>query len=188
MSWACILLIAAADPQAEDTIDLHCGSYCLYVSLKALDVPVETYGAFEEQLGEPTVAEGYSLAQLQESAEHFGAYSLGVQTTIENLRNRPGRFACIAHVRGHHFVNIAEITEEDALIIDAPREYRLPLDTLRSLWDGTALLVSDAPLLREEELPQPINGTLLLGGIAAAIILMGTAAFALRKRSTLGTS
>lgn len=183
MPWACVLLIAAAEPPAADETDLRCGSYCLYVSLKALDVPVESFETLEEQLGEPTVAEGYSLAQLQESAEHFGAHTLGVQTTIEDLRRRPGRFACIAHIRGHHFVNIAEIDEEEALIIDAPREYRLPLDTLRAEWDGTALLISDSPLLPEEELPHPIWYRVLIAVAGTAIFVVLVALIFRGRRS-----
>lgn len=151
----CILLaaasVAAAQP-AGSKVDLRCGSYCLYVGLKALDLPVGSYEDLEERLGQPSPA-GYSLGQLDEAARAYGAKTLGVKTGLENLRRRPGRFVCIAHLDKNHFVNVAALDESHAFLVDPPGSSTVPAATLRAVWDGTALLISSEPLLAEEDLP-----------------------------------
>ena len=166
--YGLVTLLAAATllQTADAPPDLRCGSYCLYISLKALDLPLASLAELEAKLGQPSAA-GYSMGQLAEIAQSFGAETLGVETNFDNLRRRPGRFACIALVDKHHFVNIAVVDATHAHIIDPPRDYDLPLDTLRSQWDGKALLVSREPLLAEEDLPQPTPRWLAytLGGL-----------------------
>ena len=73
-------------------VDLRCGAYCLYVSLKALDLPVEDFAALEAKLGQPSRA-GYSMLQLAEAARSYGAYVEGVETNLDALSRRRGRFA-----------------------------------------------------------------------------------------------
>lgn len=154
--------------------DLKCGSQCLYVSLKALDIPVGSFSELEAKLGQPT-AQGYSMGQLADAAESFGAKTLGVETTFDNLRRRPSRFACMALVDNHHFVNLTEVGDTHVHVIDPPRDYTLPLETLRSMWDGKALLISNEALLAEEDLPRPPQRwiawlvLILLGAAAAAV-------------------
>ena len=171
MRFALLILMAAATQTPKRAPDLRCGSYCLYVSLKALDLPVESFAALEKKLGQPSPA-GYNLGQLDEAARSYGAHTLGVQTNAENLRRRPGRFACIALIDKHHFVNLADIDAAQAYVIDPPKEYPVPLDTLRTRWDGTALLISAEPLLAEEDLPRPFPyGVLLIvAGLLAALV------------------
>lgn len=152
MPYFCLVLMFAGAPESDQPPDLRCGSYSLYISLKALEFPVGSFDEIEEKLGQPTLA-GYSLGQLDEVARSYGAHTLGVQTTIENLQRRSGRFACIARFDGTHFVNIAQIGEKTAYIIDAPRkDHTLPLDALRTRWDGKALLISNEPLVPEDAL------------------------------------
>jgi ABC-type bacteriocin/lantibiotic exporter with double-glycine peptidase domain len=175
-----LLIACAAVTQAEKTPDLRCGAYSLYVSLKALDAPVGSYQEFEERLGGPSV-EGYSLGQLQQAAQEHGMQTLAVQTNAENLLRRPGRFACIAHIKGHHFVNLSQIDAGRMRIIDPPRDYRVAIDTLRTQWDGTALLISTTPLLAEEDLPRdwPWKGILLATAVLLAVV---AAIFLVRAR------
>lgn len=171
---------AAALLQAHGSLpDLKCGSQCLYVSLKALDLPVGSFSDLEAKLGQPSVA-GYSMGQLDEAAKAFGAQTLGVETTPENLRRRPGRFACIALVDKNHFVNIAEVDEKHAHVIDPPRDYKLPLATLRARWDGKALLVSNEPLLAEEDLPGPPNRW--IAWAAGGLLIAAAASVWLKRR------
>ncbi len=153
-SLALLLIAFAQTKSPAQTVDLRCGGYCLYVSLKGLDFPVANYDELEKKLGQPTKA-GYSMAQLEKIAKEYGAQTLGVQTSVENLLLRPGRFACIALIEGNHFVNLAAIEEGTMSIIDAPRSNSVPLVTLSSIWDGKALLISPDPLLAEEDLPMP---------------------------------
>jgi ABC-type bacteriocin/lantibiotic exporter with double-glycine peptidase domain len=182
MHYALLILMAAVTQTAEQTPDLRCGSYCLYVSLKALDFPIASFAELEEKLGQPSAA-GYNLGQLDEVARGYGAQTLGVQTNLENLQRRPGRFACIALIDKHHFVNFAKIDEERVFVVDPPQEYTVPLDTLRSRWDGRALLISTDPLMAEEDLPRgfPYRLVLIFTGIAAAL---AAGWFLLRKLRT----
>lgn len=156
--------------------NLRCGSYCLYVSLEALDIPVKSFSELEGKLGQPGRA-GYSLAQLDEVARSYGAQTLGVETTIENLRRRPGRFACIARIDGNHFVNVADLLDGEAYIVDPPdRDYRVPVDTLRTRWDGTALLISAEPLVAEEALNRGF-GWFGYGAVFLAVAVLLAIAF-----------
>ena len=169
--------VTAAESGKEP--DLRCGSYCLYVGLKALDLPVQSFDELEAKLGQPSPA-GYSLGQLEEAARGYGVHTLGVQTTVENLQRRPGRFVCIAHLNESHFVNIAAIEERVASIIDPPRRSSVPVDTLRSQWDGTALLISGEPLLAEEDLPRELPWSALLLSIGGAVAV-GSAWYMARR-------
>lgn len=144
-------VVIGASPAPADEVDMRCGAYCLYISLKALDLPVRSYADVEAKLGPPSPS-GYSLGQLSDVAQQYGASRLGVVTTPNNLARRRNPFACIARLGKNHFVNIGAVADGKAMIIDAPRKYELPLDTLRADWDGTALLLSTGPLVPEEEL------------------------------------
>jgi hypothetical protein len=152
------LMLALSVLQAEPVrIDLRCGGYCLYVSLKGLGFPVASYAELEGRLGQPTAA-GYSMAELKSVAESYGAHTMGVKTSIENLRKRRGRLAIIALLDSSHYVNIAECGEDSALLLDPPAEKEIPLVTLEHTWSGEALLVSAEPLVPEEELSDGLVG------------------------------
>jgi ABC-type bacteriocin/lantibiotic exporter with double-glycine peptidase domain len=146
-----IISLLGAEPANQSTPDLRCGAYCLYVSLKALDVEGVTFGEIESRLGPPSAA-GYSIGQLDELARHYGLQTLAVRTNTGNLRLRRQPFACVALLKGGHFVNLAEVDDSTAFVIDPPREYALPSPTLSSVWDGTALLLARDPLEAEEAL------------------------------------
>jgi len=132
--------------------DVRCGSYCLYVALKALDLGPGTYEELEEALGPPS-DDGYSMLQLQEQAERFGAETLAVKTTLENLRKRERPLGCIAYLdERSHYVLIGDIEDNTVFVVDPPRSYELPAATLSALWSGEALLLSHKPLAPEEAL------------------------------------
>lgn len=173
------VLIATSLLQADTSPpDLRCGSQCLYVSLKALDFPVGSFAELEAKLGQPSAA-GYSMGQLKEVAKSYGAEVLGVETTFDNLRRRPGRFACIALISKNHFVNFADVDDHQTYVIDPPRDYKLPLDTLRTQWDGKALLISPEPILAEEDLPRPFPRWILFSG---GVLVVGVASFFVKRR------
>lgn len=180
------LLMTAANPatQADGELDLRCGSYCLFLCLNALGEGDLKFAELERQLGQPT-ANGYSMGQLAELAQKRGFHTLGVVTNTDHLLARDRPFACIARIDDAHFVTLANIDDGTARIFDPPRTYDLPLDTLRARWDGTALLISPAPLLAEEDLPSG-SGT---GQVAwvLPLIVVGTAVAAvfLRRRAAL---
>jgi ABC-type bacteriocin/lantibiotic exporter with double-glycine peptidase domain len=180
-----VSLIAAA-PATPDRVESEprCGSYCLYVALRSLDLPVSSFEELEDKLGPPTPA-GYSLGQLQDVAQQFGAQTLGVQTSFENLRVREERFACIAHLEAPgHFVNFADVTDAGLVtVIDPPRSYSAPADTLRTRWKGAALLLSPNPLTPEEDLRRPWPVAVLYA-IAGVGLLAVIGLVALRKRSS----
>lgn len=150
-SKAVLLLSLACLGQPGTTPDpsrpeLRCGSYCLYTALKALDFPVESYSRFEETLGQPTQL-GYSMEQLAEAARSVGAYTLAVETSLELLEARPGRFACLALLdQQGHFVNLYNIDAQSVYLIDPPTDRVMDREVFGRKWSGQALLVSTQPL------------------------------------------
>ena len=155
------LQAAEQSPSRDNGPSPHCGLNTLYVSLLALDADVEPFREFRDKLGEAP-PDGFSLGQLAEAAERYSMKTLGVTTTVENLQRRKGRFACIAHVRGNHFLNVGQIEDGVAFITDPPRTYHLPVATLQSQWAGVALLISPDPLVAEEDLPRAFPWSLVL--------------------------
>lgn len=168
-----VLLFLSSTMSAADDEGLHCGAYSLYVSLKALDVPIADYRELEAKLG-PVGPAGYSMDRLASTARDYGLHVLGVISTPENLTRRARPFACIAVFRGNHFVNIADISDGTATIIDPPRQFKLPIDTLRGVWDGSALLLSRTPLVPEEALARTSHTLLITAILAAFALAAGT--------------
>lgn len=165
---------------------MRCGAYCLYVSLKALDFKMPSYQEFESKLGPPGV-HGYSMEQLYLAAEEYGASTLGVVTTLENLQRRTGRLACIARLGTDHFVNISRVADGTVRIIDPPGKYDLPVDTLAAQWDGKALLVSTGPLASEESITRaPILPIVLGVGALSCAVFFGGAFLWRRTHGTVG--
>jgi ABC-type bacteriocin/lantibiotic exporter with double-glycine peptidase domain len=163
--------------------DERCGLYCLYVALKSLDVAVPTPEELEQRLGPPP-ASGYSLGELEAVAREYGTHTLGAQTTVENLQRRAERFACIAHVEGNHFVNLIDVSDGAVSVIDPPSEYSIPIDVLRARWDGKALLISNASLVREEDLPRPWRwGWSAVAALVFTGLLLGWFVVVRRKKS-----
>ena len=152
---------------------LRCGSYCLYIGAKSFDKAPSTFEEFEEILGIPTSA-GYSLLTLKKAAIEAGLQASCVKTTPELLEMRQEPFACIAHLNGNHFVLLAGFQNDEAIVIDPPREYRIPVKTLLSQWQGDALLISPSPLQPEESLNRRIWFQKLLVGAAlsAGVVLV----------------
>lgn len=179
---SCCLFGSTLGATAQEVPDPLCGANTLYVSLKALDADVGSFGELRQTLGEPG-PQGYSLGQLAEAAQSYGMQTLGVETSAGNLSRRPGRFACIAHVGENHFVNIADVKDGMVSIVDPPRSYTLPGETLSARWDGTALLISPTELLAEEDLPGPFPWTQAAVGVLALLALYSAWVFLRGKRT-----
>ena len=170
----------AADPPRAARQPL-CGLYCLHVGARSVGLrPV--LSELAAALGPPG-ADGYSLAQLAAAAEGQGLHALAVGTTADRLARRPGRFACIAHLDGNHFVLLNGVDGPMVGVVDPPRRYAAPARTLASRWDGRALLISPDPLLPEEALPEPWGWRAAC--LAAAVLTTAAAAGILywRRRS-----
>lgn len=167
--------------ERPSTVDLRCGSYCLYVGLRALGLARISFADLEAALGQPT-ANGYSMGQLREVAEREGFYALGVMTSPERLSLREPPFICIARIDGSHFVLITDIRDGEVSIIDPPRKYELPIYTLRARWDGTALIVSPNEVVSEERLSPGSAWTTVLFGVSVLLFLIGTGTCACRRR------
>lgn len=157
-----------------DPVRLRCGTYCLYVSLRALDVPIASVAELEQRLGGPPGPQGYSLSQLQDAAKSYGAHTLAVQTSFDNLRKRQPPFACIAHISDNHFVNFAGFLPDDRVEVFNPpqRPTQFPMALLEKQWSGKALLISMQPLVGEEDLPISFPMRYLLAALAIPIILL----------------
>ncbi|MFN9720859.1 MAG: DUF1573 domain-containing protein [Planctomycetota bacterium] len=170
LQWiVCIFVLLTFRPIfAEEEVPLRCGSNCLYVAAGILDKAPASLEAVEEILGEPE-RNGYSLQRLAEGAKKIGLEAIPVRTSIGNLIARRERFVCIAHLSKGHFVILADVADQSVQVIDPPTNSILPIQTVANLWDGTALLVSLAPLLSEEELSQRLR-IAAMGKAAACFI------------------
>ncbi len=157
-----------------------CGAYCLYLGLKSIDLPVESLERLQEELGSPPKG-GYSLGQIDAVAQKHGAQTLGVQTTLDNLRVRTERFACIAHLKENHFVLLAKIDTEGVMVVDPPHHRLVPFVTWGRDWDGVALLLSPTPLKPEEDLRQPWNWK-VIGSWAGGVVIAASLLAYLRNR------
>jgi hypothetical protein len=164
--------------------DVLCGSYCLFVALDAIGKAPPKFQDLESALGAPGTA-GYSMAQLQKGAEQFGAKTLAVQTTLENLRDRGGKFACLTHAHDDHFILLYDVTDTRVAIVDPPRDYELTRAAFQPTWGRKALLISAEPLRSEESIVWMrrlrVAGLWTLGLVVASAIL-GLARSRLRRR------
>lgn len=188
-----ILTLSLAGPAGAADKDLphpelHCGAYCLYVGIKALDLPVKDLEELETKLGQPSQL-GYSIEQLSEAARGFGAKTLGVETSLENLRSRPNRFICIALLKQGHFVNLYDVTDERVYLIDPPNQRQVGLDGFRAIWTGKALLISDQPIPDESSLGRRFSWLLLALAALTPLAVAGVMFFTiLRKRGLAAAS
>ena len=186
-------LFAPVEP-LSDSEEL-CGTYSLYVGLRSLDANLSGLDTIEAELGPPPRG-GHSMADLASTAEKLGFQTLGVHTTLHNLSQRPGRFACIAHLKHGHFVLIAKSDEAGVHVVDPPSAKVIARNVWDAAWEGDALLISTAPLLSELEVDaislrasdaeatRRSTQTWLM--VAAAILGMAAIAWvAARKRRTL---
>lgn len=147
--------------------DLRCGAFCVYISLKGLHFPTASLEEILSKMG-PASPAGYSFAELETCAKSYGAQTLGVSTSFENLQRRERPFACIARLKSGHFVNIIDIEGGSATLIDPPSKKVVPLSTLASQWDNTALLISTEVLEPEDSLTPRWSWKLAaLGGVLA---------------------
>ncbi|RUL87775.1 cysteine peptidase family C39 domain-containing protein [Tautonia sociabilis] len=136
---------ASLDRSAPE-VDLRCGAYCLYISMKSIGIPLERYEELEARLGQPGTM-GYSMQQLAETATSFGGHVIALKTTLGNLSRRTDRFACIAHLpERNHFVCIYDIDDKSVYVADPPRSYAVDRNAFKNVWSGNALLIADHPL------------------------------------------
>jgi ABC-type bacteriocin/lantibiotic exporter with double-glycine peptidase domain len=185
LSLAVLVRAAAPLPQTVGTAESDglCGPYCLYVALGSLEIPVGSFAELQEKLGEPA-SSGYSLGELAHFAEQQSVNTLGVQTNVGNLRRRPGRFACIAHLSHGHFVLISDVSGNTVKLIDPPNVSNVAPDILATQWDGTALLLSAEPLLAEEDLPTEITWTWWAAAALALVAGLAGCVYVFRRQPT----
>jgi hypothetical protein len=184
MSPLLVVVLCMAVPQTAEKkiggVNLKCGAYCLYVGLRSLDVPVGTYEELEKTLGPPG-NHGYSMEDLAGTARKLGAYADGVETSLDRLSYRKGRFACIALVERGHFVILYDYDRDKGVvhIIDPPEKREIQADAFRDIWTKKALLVSDKPLEAEESIRPPLNLGLIAACFMASLasLMLGVAFF-----------
>lgn len=174
------VLLLAVHARADDGPDPNCGPFCLYVAAASLGRHVGTFEEFCKRFGEPD-GRGYSLGQLEAMSQSLDLKTHGLKTTVETLALRPPRFACIAWVKGQHFVLINSVADGQLSIIDPPRSYQIPIDTFKTQWDGTALLISSDEILTDEEVIRQFGGTRTRMTIGFALAAIGCLAMAVVK-------
>lgn len=163
--------------------------------LRSLDANLSGLDTIEAELGPPPRG-GHSMADLAEAAEKLGFQTLGVHTTLRNLSQRPGRFACIAHLKHGHFVLIAKSDDSGVHVVDPPTAKVVAQNVWNAAWSGDALLISTDSLLPETEvdaISQRASDTEAtrqsarkwLMGAAAILGIAAIAWVSFRKRRTL---
>lgn len=188
------LAIAAASqaigPGAQAVPDVRCGSYCLYIALKAagLDPRLSSFADLEKSLGPPGSG-GYPLAALADEAAQRGGHPLAVETSVDSLRLRKEwgeKFACIALLEQGHFVLLYDVDDQYAYIVDYPKDFRVPIGTLEGAWTGKCLLIGATPLRSEELVVQPWYTRvrpLLACGVGVLLLVLTLAVPCARLRS-----
>ncbi len=129
-----------------------CGPNCLYVALRSLDIKVASYDELLSRFHEPERQGGVSMGELNKVAESYGAHTLLVHTSLDNLASRKQRFSCLAFVQDKHFLLITDVHDGNVTLIDPPHPKTVPASTLETFWRGEALLLSVEPLVTEENL------------------------------------
>lgn len=153
------------------TIDLRCGAYCLYVSLKSLGLGPSTYDELEKRLGQPGVA-GYSMAQLEAGAKVWGAQCAPVRISLDQLQAQDRPFCCIALIQPHHYVCISDVEGDQVEVVDPPRSSTVGRHGFELVWDGTALLLAGKPItLRSTSSRGPIVAAVCAISLATILVV-----------------
>ncbi|MGC8644498.1 MAG: cysteine peptidase family C39 domain-containing protein [Isosphaeraceae bacterium] len=171
---ACMLVLAGSQPpDAGRHGELRCGAYCLYAALGSLGVEVGGVREIETRMGQPTPI-GYSMEQLAEAASSFGVFTLGVETSLDDLERRQRPFACIASVGGDHYVCVYDVSKTDVFVVDPPHDRVMDRGAFVALWDGRALLLSNRPMspLPSRRWVAWLVVALGGGGVCATIVLI----------------
>jgi len=178
----CALAFVLLSSSLSGANDVRCGLYALYVALRAVEIPVASLEELTKRLGPPT-KEGYSLGQLQDAAESYGAQTLAVQTNLERLGWRPRPFSVIAHLDGTHFVNLVAFEPGKVRIVDAPETAVVSPEALHRRWSGAALLIAKQPLTAEEQLTNPRRWRQLLWVVGGLLSAIGAVVWLVSRRS-----
>jgi len=128
----------------------YCGLYCVYITLKNYNIPVD----FEKFLDQKYISswEGSTMEQLKLLVEDHGAYAIPMEgLSISSLR--ASQHPIILHVKRPgpgspyaHWLLFLGVDGDHAWIVDPPLEkQRLPLADLLAIWDGTGLIISPQP-------------------------------------------
>jgi hypothetical protein len=171
-------------------IDPRCGSKCVFVGLRALDMGPARLAEIEHTLGAPGPL-GYSVLQLSQVAEAAGAHTVAVKTSLDNLsqRSRTESFVCLTIMSGSHFVLLYDIDQSNIWLIDPPRKLVLPRETFINKWSKEALLISRQPLAREESIGSSVvwwrRSLATLGVLLSIAVVTVTALRRRRYRNTL---
>ena len=168
----------AAEPPADDPL---CGLHCLYMGLRLLGEEATPDG-LRADLGEPA-AGGYVFGELARVAEDRGLVVRPVEADLAWLRDRTGPLACVAQVRGSHFVLITGVAADGTVTyLDPPRREQLPAVTFGTLYDGNALLIARSEAALADR-PVSWGGRVLwAAAVAAAVAACVGAVLYVRRR------
>ncbi len=183
-AWIALACGVARGADPDRPVDLRCGTYSLFVALRAIGLGPASFELLEKKAGPPGPL-GYSVLQLEELARGEGAQTIAVESNLEKLRARPEPFACIALLDHHHFVLLHDFDDSKAYLVDPPASKVLPIDTFRRAWTKKALLVGRLPFRPEESIRLPIRWGRAIAwglGVPSALIALLLATSTLRRR------
>lgn len=144
-----LMLAAAVLGQGEAStrvVDSRGGAYCLFVSLRALDLIQDDYATFEKKLGPPG-PEGYAMEQLAKEARSRGAHAQAIELDMDDLTRIERPFACVTTMKLHRFVCIIDVNDSEVKVVDPPSALVVPRDAFDKMWSGPVLLIADRELV-----------------------------------------
>ena len=160
--------------------DQKCGAFCLFVALKALGVNVGSLEDLEQSMGSPS-SSGYTLEQVQASAQKYGLHAVAVETTVRNLSLRKRGFCCITLLSPSHYVLLYDVDETRAFIVDPPRETRIPINGFLAIWSKKCLILSKEPLESEESIGRTPAYVFWLAGASGLLVFLSLVMIAKSK-------
>ncbi len=137
--------VTAEDPGINKPRDPRCGLYCLYVAEGALGKQSGAISELEKGLGK-IGGDGYSIDALKDQAIRDGFFAIVVKTDLPTIATIQRPFACVALTKRPHFVLLSDVQDGQVHVIDAPRDYVVPVDTFVQDWQGYALILSEVPI------------------------------------------
>lgn len=145
---------------ARDVPDTMCGPHCLWQIAYTFGKSY-SLGAIRNLCG--TDAEnGTSISGMVKAGRLIGLKAKAVKTDIYYLKGCSYIPIMLLHFdRINHFAIFDRIEGEQVKLLDGPNYKTLPLEQLKSIWKGYAILISDKEFEPKSYVPNVHRGTLI---------------------------
>lgn len=151
--------------------ETECGVIAAFIAVKTLSSDKLSYTEFLASCGRSGVL-GYTLDQLEIAIKRQSLHTLGLETSVEQLRDRAKRqkFLAIVRLDGNHFVLVTSLRGSSIEFVDFPKSSGMREADFVSRWtDKKALLIAT------DEIPLSYSsrfGFVWVGGAIMATALL----------------